>query len=199
MPQNLDLLDETPSQTAGPYVHIGCLPTAAGLPEIYHARVGHTPISEGVQGQRISISGHLFDGTGWALRDAIFETWQADANGVYPGLPGADPALSGFCRFAADPETGRFELHTVKPGAVSDRAGRLMAPHISFWIAARGLNMGLQTRLYFPEDDLMSDPLLSRIEHRPRVDSLTAKTVGADAYEFDIHLQGPKETVFLDL
>jgi protocatechuate 3,4-dioxygenase alpha subunit len=31
MVQKLDLLDETPSQTAGPYVHIGCIPTFAGV------------------------------------------------------------------------------------------------------------------------------------------------------------------------
>ena len=35
MTQELSLQIETPSQTAGPYVHIGCIPTFAGLKEVY--------------------------------------------------------------------------------------------------------------------------------------------------------------------
>ncbi|MEY8842747.1 protocatechuate 3,4-dioxygenase subunit alpha, partial [Cribrihabitans sp. XS_ASV171] len=35
MTQALDLLTETPSQTAGPYVHIGCIPSFAGIEGIY--------------------------------------------------------------------------------------------------------------------------------------------------------------------
>ena len=31
MVQSLDLLPETASQTGGPYVHIGCIPTFAGV------------------------------------------------------------------------------------------------------------------------------------------------------------------------
>ncbi|MGN6100208.1 MAG: protocatechuate 3,4-dioxygenase subunit alpha, partial [Devosia sp.] len=31
MPQALDRLKETPSQTAGPYVHIGLMPNFAGI------------------------------------------------------------------------------------------------------------------------------------------------------------------------
>ena len=35
MTQPLDILVETPSQTAGPYVHIGCIPTFAGVEGVY--------------------------------------------------------------------------------------------------------------------------------------------------------------------
>ena len=35
MTQDLRRLTETPSQTAGPYVHIGCIPSFAGNPGIY--------------------------------------------------------------------------------------------------------------------------------------------------------------------
>ncbi len=192
-------LRETPSQTAGPYVHIGCIPSFAGLPGIYPEDLGHSPISDGAQGEVITISGSVFDGTGWALRDAMIESWQPDAAGRFPGAPDADPAVSGFARFAADGDTGEFRLKTVKPGPVALRDGRMQAPHIALWITARGINTGLQTRIYFEEDDTGSDPVLARIEHRPRVQTLLAARTGPSEYRFDIRLQGDGETVFFDM
>ena len=124
----------------------------------------------------------------------MMESWQADAAGIYPGQPGADPNVSGFARFAADKDTGEFTLRTVKPGSAGGQA-----PHIAIWIVARGINIGLLTRLYFPEDDHANDPVLSRIEQRHRVDTLIARKTADAAYRFDIRLQGEGETVFLDM
>ena len=199
MPQPLDLLPETPSQTAGPYVHIGCIPTFAGIAGIYPEDLGLSPIRAGAAGEIVTISGTVHDGTGWAIRDAMLESWQPDAAGRFPGEDGADPAVTGFCRFAADKDSGVFTLRTVRPGAVRLRDGRLQAPHIALWLVARGINTGLATRIYFEDDDTAADPLLSRIEQRPRVETLIARRTGPGAYRFDIHLQGPRETVFLDL
>ncbi|MEQ9039241.1 MAG: protocatechuate 3,4-dioxygenase subunit alpha [Silicimonas sp.] len=194
MVQPLDNLRETPSQTAGPYVHIGCIPTFAGLGAVYPQDLGKFAIEDGAKGQIITISGSIHDGAGWAFRDAMFESWQCDAAGLFPGQDGADPNVNGFCRFAADGETGEFTLRTVKPGRVGGQA-----PHIALWIVARGINTGLQTRIYFADEDNDSDPVLSRIEQRHRVETLIAKKTGDAAYRFDIHLQGQKETVFLDM
>ncbi len=199
MTQPLDILVETPSQTAGPYVHIGCTPTFTGIESIYPEDLGLSPIEKGAKGEIITVTGSVFDGTGWAMRDALMESWQADAKGIYPGLKGADPKVSGFCRFAADKDSGEFTLKTVKPGNVTDRSGALMAPHISIWIVARGINIGLHTRMYFEDEDNSADPLLARIEQRPRVDTMMAKRTGDGAYRFDIRLQGAGETVFLDI
>lgn len=199
MTQKLDTLIETPSQTAGPYVHIGCIPTFAGIEGIYPEDLGLSPIQEGAKGQMITITGSVYDGTGWAMRDAMIESWQADASGVYPNQEGADPAVNGFCRFAADKDSGEFTLTTIKPGVVTDRLGRKMAPHISLWIVARGINIGLSTRIYFEDEDNDADPLLERIEQRQRVDTLIAKKTGDGSYRFDIRLQGDGETVFLDI
>lgn len=194
MVQPLDNLRETPSQTAGPYVHIGCIPTFAGLGAVYPQDLGKFAIEDGAKGQIITISGSIYDGAGWAFRDAMFESWQCDAAGLFPGQDGADPNVNGFCRFAADGETGEFTLRTVKPGRVGGQA-----PHIALWIVARGINTGLQTRIYFADEDNDGDPVLSRIEQRHRVETLIAKKTGDAAYRFDIHLQGQKETVFLDM
>ncbi len=198
MTQALDTLVETPSQTAGPYVHIGCIPSFVGIEGVYDEDLGKSPISDGAKGELITISGSIFDGTGWTMRDAMFESWQADAAGIYAGQEGADPAVNGFCRFAADGDSGEFELRTIKPGPVRTRGG-VMAPHINLWIVARGINIGLNTRIYFEDEDNSADPLLARIEQRQRVDTLIAKKTGPGAYRFDVRLQGIGETVFLDL
>lgn len=199
MVQIIDVLEETPSQTAGPYVHIGCIPSFAGITGVYPEDLGASPIRDGAKGEMVTITGSVYDGTGWVLRDVMLESWQADANGVFPGQDGADPNVSGFCRFAADGETGVFTLTTIKPGRVALRDGRLQAPHLSLWLVARGLNMGLQTRMYFEDEDNEADPLLSRIEQRPRAGTLIAKREAPGRYHFNIHLQGSDETVFLDI
>lgn len=199
MVQPLAILPETPSQTAGPYVHIGCIPTFTGIHGVYPEDLGKSPISDGAKGQIITITGSIYDGTGWAMRDAMLESWQPDAAGLFAGQDGADPNVSGFCRFAADKDSGEYTLRTVKPGAVALRTGAMQAPHITLWIVARGINIGLSTRLYFEDEDNSADPLLARIEQRPRVDTLIAKRTGEGTYRFDIRLQGQGETVFLDL
>jgi len=199
MVQKIDILQETPSQTAGPYVHIGLMPTYAGNGGAYEEEIATSPLAGDVEGEIIEIVGSVFDGTGWAMRDALIESWQCDAKGVFTGHDGADPNFTGHCRFAADADSGEFTLRTVKPGAYKGRGGVENAPHISLWIVARGINIGLNTRIYFEDEDNDNDPLLNRIEQRPRVQTLIAKKTGDGKYRFDIRLQGEGETVFLDL
>ncbi|QPM91874.1 protocatechuate 3,4-dioxygenase subunit alpha [Pseudooceanicola algae] len=200
MVQKLDRLVETASQTAGPYVHIGCMPTYAGNAGALAIEIGTDgPILDGAKGEIIEISGEVFDGMGWALRDVMLECWQADTAGVYPGQDGADPAVTGFARIGADSDTGIFTLRTVKPGATPARGGGKQAPHILLWLTARGINTGLQTRIYFEDEDNSADPVLSRIEQRPRVETLIAKKTAEGKYTFNIRLQGEGETVFLDM
>jgi protocatechuate 3,4-dioxygenase alpha subunit len=96
-------------------------------------------------------------------------------------------------------QTGLCVFETIKPGRVPFPDGRLMAPHITVWIVARGINIGLHTRMYFADEENANaeDPWLSRIEHRIRVPTLIAPREAA-GYVFDIHLQGEKETIFFD-
>ena len=194
-------LPETASQTAGPYVHIGCVPSFAGLEGMYGGEdLGTGPLrAEGHAGEAIVIEGHVFDGTGTPLRDAMLEIWQADANGRFAGQDGADAAFSGWGRQPTDGETGLYRFETVRPGRVAWPDGRLQAPHLGLWIVARGINIGLYTRIYFEGDPANGeDPLLSRIEHRSRIPTLMAVRDG-DAWRFDVHLQGERETVFFDV
>lgn len=196
----LGRLPESPSQTAGPYVHIGCAPSAAGLDGMYGGRdLGAVMRRDGHAGEAVAIEGCVHDATGSPVRDALLEIWQADANGRFAGQAGADPAFDGWGRRPTDAETGLYRFETVRPGRVPWPDGRMQAPHIGLWIVARGINVGLYTRIYFegdPSND--EDPLLARIEHRHRVATLMARPAGG-AWRFDVRLGGEDETVFFDV
>ena len=73
-----------------------------------------------------------------------------------------------------------MHFETIKPGRVPFPDGRLMAPHITVWIVARGINIGLHTRMYFGDEEKANaeDPILARIEHRVRVPTLIAPRAG---------------------
>lgn len=206
MVQPLDYLKETASQTAGPYVHIGLAPGAAGF-GIYRRELGQQIAAPDVPGERIRIEGLVLDGTGAPVKDVLLEVWQADAAGIHPHPEDprhADcaPGFRGWGRVITDFETGLWGFDTIKPGRVMGRNGRLMAPHISVWIVARGINIGLSTRIYFSDEDNSADPVLGLIEQVPRRDTLIARREDRDGlpvFRFDIRLQGEGETVFLDI
>lgn len=204
MVQPLNLLKETPSQTAGPYVHIGLTANYAEINGVYPEDIGAAMLTDKTRGERIKISGRVIDGAGTPLRDAVIEIWQANADGLYNSPEekrgNADENFLGFGRCACDLETGVYNFETIKPGPVPFIDGRLMAPHITFWVVARGINLGLHTRMYFGDEQEAntSDPMLSRIEQQVRVPTLIAERKG-DTYHFDIHLQGDKETIFFDI
>ncbi|OXT00325.1 protocatechuate 3,4-dioxygenase subunit alpha [Notoacmeibacter marinus] len=204
MVQRLDDLKETSSQTAGPYVHIGLTPNFAGISGVYAEDLGKRVIEDGVKGERIVVSGKVMDGTGTPLKDALIEIWQADADGLYNSPSEtrgrADPKCSGWGRIPVDMADGSFSFETIKPGRVPHPTGKDQAPHITFWIVARGINIGLQTRMYFSDEEAANkeDPILSRIEHQNRVPTLIAEQDRA-GYRFDIRIQGHKETIFFDI
>jgi protocatechuate 3,4-dioxygenase alpha subunit len=195
-------LKESASQTAGPYVHIGCVPNFCGITGVFPEDLGKQIITGDAKGARISVKGTVYDGTGTALKDAMIEIWQADARGIYPGNDPrgpADPHVAGFGRVAGNPDTGAWSFETIKPGPVPHPGGAMMAPHISFWIVARGINVGLHTRMYFADEDNKTDPILARIEHQNRVPTLMARMGEDGIYQFDIRLQGEGETIFFDV
>lgn len=208
MAQALNRLKETPSQTAGPYVHIGTTPNFIGIESVYAKDLGAGVCPAAAKGERIIVTGRVFDGSGTPLRDALLEIWQADADGLYPGhgehRGTADPHFPGWFRQPTDGTTGIYRFETIKPGQVPYLDGRKMAPHITFWIVARGINIGLHTRLYFGDEQAANeaDPLLGRVELKARIPTLIAarsEENGMPCYTFDIHLQGDKETIFLDI
>lgn len=199
MVQALSNLKETASQTAGPYVHIGLAPGAAGF-DIYRQELGHDIAGPNAKGKRITVTGTVTDGTGAPVKDILIEIWQANAEGIYPGTGDVEDGFRGWGRTVPDFESGVFTFETVKPGAVSGHDGSAMAPHLNLWLVARGINIGLNTRMYFGDEDSANaaDPVLNLIEQVDRRSTLIARPNG-DVYHFDIRLQGDGETVFLDV
>ncbi len=186
----VEYLKETPSQTAGPYVHIGTLPAHAGLP----IRQNETLNVIEAPGERIVVEGIVLDGSGAPVKDAMLELYQADSLGRV-----GEHML--WARAAAAFETGEFRFDTVRPGALVWREGRMQAPHLTLLVFARGINIHLHTRMYFPEDGAAHalDPALSRIEQTHRRATLIAEKQREGAYRFTIRLQGEQETVFFDM
>lgn len=192
---------ESPSQTAGPYVHIGCAPNTCGVDGLYATDLGSAMIADDTPGQRITITGHIYDGAGDPLKDALMEIWQADHQGSYStdAYDNSGTSFTGWRRQITNLETGRYTFNTIKPGPVPASDGRFQAPHLSFWIVARGINLGLNTRMYFPDESEANAacPVLERTPPQHR-DTLIAHR-DDQSYRFDIHLQGDNETVFFDI
>lgn len=206
MLQKLNYLKETPSQTAGPYVHIGLAPGAAGF-DIYERELGWDIAGPNAEGERIRVEGLVIDGTGSPIKDVLLEAWQANSKGIYAHPEGGGEVEEGFRgwgRVITDFDTGEWGFDTIKPGKTPGRNGRTQAPHINLWVVARGINLGLNTRIYFEDEAEANaeDPVMNIIEWERRRATLLAKRSekdGKTVYRFDIQLQGQDETVFFDV
>jgi protocatechuate 3,4-dioxygenase alpha subunit len=193
MLNRLPPLKESPSQTAGPYVHIGMTPSRENITGPNVKDLGSGPVAAG-SGARITVTGRILDGSLAPVSDAVIELWQADADGKHSNAWGR----------VATEASGSFSFDTVKPGPVVGPDGKPMAPHLTLWIVARGINIGLHTRLYFDDEAEANaaDFVLNRIMDPRRRKTLIATRSDSDGrsiYTLDIRLQGDDETVFFDI
>jgi protocatechuate 3,4-dioxygenase, alpha subunit len=193
--------ERTPSQTVGPYLHIGLTPKHYG--HEFREVLTSVVADAGMPGTHIRIEGRVIDGDGKLVSDAMIEIWQADHQGRYAhpadGRPLASNSFRGFGRCATDKDGG-FRFDTVKPGSVPGPDGSTQAPHINVGVFARGVLKRMFTRIYFAGDPLnASDPILALVP-ADRRDTLMAKPdAGSPAvWRFEIRLQGGNETVFFD-
>ncbi|HNB50882.1 MAG TPA: protocatechuate 3,4-dioxygenase subunit alpha [Anaerolineales bacterium] len=186
----MNTLPQTPSQTVGPYLHIGLI----------YGEKQNILTDEHTAGERIRLTGVIYDGNGVPIPDAMVEIWQADAHGIYPNpadpcYMDADPHFSGFGR-AETRKGGAYEFHTVKPGG---REGH--APFINVHLFARGMLLHAHTRIYFADEPANdTDPVLLSVPEKLR-DTLLARREDdgeIPVYRFDIHMQGELETVFFE-
>ena len=199
-------LKETASQTAGPYVHIGLAPGAAGF-DIYANELGHDIAGPNATGERIRVKGRVIDGMDAPIKDVLIEVWQANADGIYAHPDGGGDVEEGFRgwgRVIPDFQTGEWSFDTIKPGSTPGRNVGPQAPHLNLWLVARGINVGLNTRMYFADEAEANanDPVLNLIEWENRRSTLIAERTEKDGnsiYRFDIRLQGEAETVFFDV
>uniref|UniRef100_UPI00351A8A08 protocatechuate 3,4-dioxygenase subunit alpha n=1 Tax=Mycobacterium sp. Marseille-P9652 TaxID=2654950 RepID=UPI00351A8A08 len=121
----------------------------------------------------VRLHGTVYDGAGHGIPDALVELWQGDA-------------VTGWGRAATD-ASGRYAFTTAPPGG----------PFFALTVFARGLLDRLFTRAYLPGGDPDADPVLAAVDPARRSVLLCVAENDRAAYRFDIHLQGPRETVFL--
>jgi protocatechuate 3,4-dioxygenase, alpha subunit len=198
---NAPTLHETASQTAGPYVHIGLAPALAGF-SVFEKTIGPVLVDATTPGERITLEGRVFDGTGEPMHDVLIECWQADALGLH--APAS--VFRGFGRSGVDAASGLYRFDTIKPGRVAAASGRLQAPHIALVIFARGINIGLHTRVYFGDEAAANaeDAVLASIEPLRRNTLMAQREQrGTEVvYRLDIRVQSSNpanETVFFDV
>ncbi len=183
----------TPSQTVGPYLHLGL------------AWLTTTDLAKNASaGERIVVAGSVLDGDGQPIPDALLEVWQANADGKYAHPDDTqnkriDPGFNGFGRIPTD-KNGRFRFATIKPGMTPGPGNTLQAPHIVVALFMRGMLRHLYTRIYFSDETAnATDPILGHIEDPARRKSLIARrSADAPEYRWDVHMQGENETVFFD-
>ena len=185
-------LETTPSQTIGPYLHIG----------LTWLTTDNLAVA-GVSGDKIAIEGRIVDGDGNAVDDAVVEIWQANAHGRYAHPDDTqdkplEPQFKGFGRVTTDSH-GVFRFTTIKPGRVPAPDGGLQAPHLNVTIFTRGLLKHLITRMYFPGDPANGDdPVLQRVPAERRETLIATSGEGDSALKWNVILRGPAETVFFD-
>ncbi|MPM35920.1 Protocatechuate 3,4-dioxygenase alpha chain [bioreactor metagenome] len=196
----MSTLKQTPSQTVGPFFAYGLCPGQ------YHYDLGNLFSPEAAthhaSGEHITIIGKVYDGSGAAVGDAVIETLQPDAKGNY--VTSVEQAReSGFRGFArvgtgTDPEQ-RFVIRTIKPGAVNADA----APCLDVIVLMRGMLLHTFTRIYFDDEPQANarDDVLRQVPPERRSTLIARRDLHASSpvYRFDIHMQGPQETVFFDL
>lgn len=186
---------QTSSQTVGPFFHFGLINGDE-----------HLLVNEQSEGQRVVITGRVFDGDHKPVPDALVEIWQADANGYFnhpedPNQAKADKHFNYFGR-SQTINDGQFSFKTVKPGAAICNNDDTEAPYVCIRVFARGMLIHAVSRIYFPEEGKnQSDKLLNSIDAARRNTLIANFEANNDlpTYRFDLHLQGDKETVFLDI
>jgi len=177
----------TPSQTVGPFFARELLWKDGGV------------VLFADRGDRITLTGQVFDGAGAPIYDALFETWQADPTGTFrAGDDGSRPY--GYGRVSTDTE-GRYAIETVVPGPFKGPGGETYAPQISVAIFARGLLRALHTRVFLaPLEVIKDDPLARAIGDADRLRTLVATrdTKDSKVYRWDVRLRGAGEAVFIE-
>ena len=164
-------LTPTPSQTAGPFLHLGLTDT----------RSVTQVAADGATGERLWLTFRLLDGDSLPVPDAMIELWQADSEGNYNG-----GTLSGFGRLATSDD---------------GTCNKLEAPHINVSVFARGLLKRLSTRVYFAGDPANSeDSVLALVPEQRRATLFARPDPNRDrGWIQEIRMRGEGETVFFDV
>ncbi len=211
---------QTPSQTVGPFFAY-CL-TAKQYGYNYNSIITDSLVDESIEGERILITGRIFDGQGNVIPDAIIELNQPDLRMIYDlrfnnlrntksneleiNTDSQSEIVNrkskivnplGFARVGTGTSVdGSFTFTTIKPKAINGQA-----PFIGVMIMMRGSLHHLHTRLYFSDENNKHDSLLNLIPEDRRNTLIANKLQKNNQifYEFNIRMQSEEETVFFSI
>jgi protocatechuate 3,4-dioxygenase, alpha subunit len=187
----------TPSQTVGPFFAYGLVAGQYGY--AFTQTFGNQLAQAHAVGERIRIAGRVLDGDGLPITDALVEITHADGAGRFPQsqAQAAEFGFTGFGRFGTGTlPDGEFVFETVKPLGLDGP----QAPHINVCITMRGQLVHSITRMYFADNATANeqDVTLQAVPQSRR-STLIASSTESGVWRFDVHMQGPQETVFFDL
>jgi protocatechuate 3,4-dioxygenase alpha subunit len=144
----------------------------------------------------IEIRGRVLDRDGKPVPDAMLEFWHpgdsAECSRVQNGICPAN-----FARVATQAD-GSFTVVISKPKPMTLNVESTQAPHALVLVFARGLLRHLISRVYL-EDEAgnAADPVLLEVPAERRATLIARRDAArANAYEWDVVLQGTGETVF---
>jgi protocatechuate 3,4-dioxygenase alpha subunit len=160
----------SPSQTIGPFSQ-----------EAWHWAGAITAAAPRAS-DAVTIRGVVRDGAGVPVNDAQLEAWAPTAAAQESAHP-----LPGFRRIPTD-DNGAFHFVLPRPAAGE--------PVAYITLFARGLVLHQFTAVFLDEAIDVS-PLLRQVPRERRA-TLVARPAGPSAYEWDIAMQGERETVFFD-
>jgi protocatechuate 3,4-dioxygenase, alpha subunit len=185
-------LTPTPSQTVGPYLHLG-LTDAGSISRV---------AGDAAKGERVWLTFRVLDGEGVPVPDAMIELWQADSAGNYADQESSEEGavFGGFGRLATA-EDGSCTFETIRPGCLPGPGETVQAPHINVSVLGRGILKRLSTRVYFAEEPAnAADPVLALVPENRRATLLARPdAAGTSNWIFDVRLRGEGETVFFDV
>lgn len=173
------------SQTVGPFFTIGLEDMIERMTE---QRAGADCA--------IEIRGRVLDGDGVPVSDALLEFWNGEDELCDDSGDRKRSGISdGFGRAVTD-ENGNFAAKMAKPDVTRSEDGPIQAPHLMVLVFARGLLRHLLSRVYFDDERANeSDPVLLCVP-AARQQTMIAMREGANAYRWNVILQGENETVF---
>lgn len=176
---------QTPSQTVGPYFAYGLTPEQYRYDFDSWAQPASNADADTAPAT-ITLSGRVLDGQGQPIPDAMIEAWLDDGQRQW----------FGRCGTGTDPQH-RYWFQTEKLGAMPGEA-----PFLTLIVFMRGQLIHAFTRVYFADEAALNaqDDVFQSVPATRR-HTLLAQPVSEEnphQYSFDIHMQGPDETVFFE-
>jgi protocatechuate 3,4-dioxygenase alpha subunit len=170
-------MKQTPSQTVGPYFAYGLTPEQYRYD--FKSIVSNQLVNPLENPNAVTLVGQIFDGQGQVIPDALVEIWDSNTQTL-----------------------GRFGTGTTADNSfqfIVQKPSRETLPFLTVIVFMRGLLLHTYSRIYFADETEQNekDSLWQSLPVDRRHTLLAQKE--GNVYRFDIHMQGPDETIFLDI